>query len=154
VGRSVLRRIHHVVFAESREGRAAEIAAWSNGASALAVAAATAGFGWSRFGVHATWLGLGAGIVTLLVLRLALAHRFTVWFAAAIGTLTVAALGGSIAWLFGHVVETPAAPSFAAVLGALAAAAAPAWSYARLARRRASSVRDSLLDPVSVPSSR
>jgi hypothetical protein len=143
-----------VVLDESREGRAAEIVAWSNGLSAVAVAAAVTASGWSRFFMHSTWLGLGAGALTLLVLRLALTHRSTVWVAAMLGTLTVAALGGSLAWLFGHVVEMPAAPSIAAVSGALASALPPAWSYAHFARRRASNVRDSLVEPVSVPSSR
>ena len=76
------------------------------------------------------------------------------WIAAGFGTLTIAALGGALAWLFGHAVESPAAPSIAAVLGALFASLGPAWSYAHLARRRAEDVRDSLLAPVSVPHSR
>ncbi|MDB4934386.1 MAG: hypothetical protein JWP87_1358 [Labilithrix sp.] len=143
-----------MVFAESREGRAAEIAAWSNGATAVAVALAITVLGWSRLPVHSAWLGLAAGAFTLLVLRLALAHRFTVWFAAVAGTLTIASLGGSIAWVLGHVIETPSAASIAAVVGALLSALAPAWSYSRIAKRRAESVRDSLVDPVSVRSSR
>ena len=149
-----MRTVQHAVFDESREGRAAEIAAWSNGLSALGLAAAIAVYGWASLPVHSAWIGLAAGVVTLLALRLALTHRWTVWLAGAAGTLTIAALGGSLAWLFGHVVETPAAPSIAAVLGAVAAAIAPAWSYSHLARRRAQSVRDSLVDPVSVPGSR
>jgi hypothetical protein len=149
-----LRAIRHAVFDESRGGRAAEIAAWSNGASALAVAAAVTVRGWERLPVHAAWVGLLAGGLTLLALRLALAHRLTVWLAAVAGTLTVAAVGGTLAWLFGHVVETAAAPSIAAVAGALLAALAPAWSYANIARLRAGDVRDSLVDPVSAPRSR
>ena len=43
---------------------------------------------WTRFASNAAWLGLLAGAVTLLLLRLALAHRYTVWISAAIGTLT------------------------------------------------------------------
>lgn len=139
---------------ESREGRAAEIVAWSNGLSAVAVAAVVTVSGWSRFFVHSAWIGLAAGALVLLLLRLALTHRSTVWVAATVGTLTIAALGGSLAWLFGHVIKVSAAPSVAAVAGALASALAPAWSYAHFARRRASNVRDSLVDPVSVPSSR
>jgi hypothetical protein len=149
-----LRGAHHWIFDASRDGRAAEIAAWSNGASAVGVALAIAVLAWSRLPAHAAWLGVGGGLVTFVVLRLALTHRFTVWFAAVIGTLTIAGAGGSIAWLFGHVVETPAAPSIAAVAGALVAAVAPAWSYSRLAQQRARHVRDSLVEPVSVPRSR
>lgn len=146
--------LRHVVLDESREGRAAEIVAWSNGLSAIAVAGAVTAFGWSRFSVHSAWIGLAAGAFALLVLRLALTHRSTVWLAAAVGTSTVAALGGSLAWLFGHAIEVPWLPSIAAAVGALVAALAPASSYAHFARRRASAVRDSLVEPVSVPSSR
>ena len=38
--RRAARAVHHAVFNASREGRAAEIAIWSNAASALAVAGA------------------------------------------------------------------------------------------------------------------
>jgi hypothetical protein len=150
----VLKLLHHAVFHASREGRAGEIAAWANGASAFAIAAGVTALGWSRLSMHAAWIGLAVGIVTFAGLRLSLAHRVTVWIAAAFGTLTIAALGGGLAWLFAHVVESPAAPSIAAVLGALAAALAPAWSYAHLAKRRKENVRDSLISPVSVPHSR
>jgi hypothetical protein len=150
----VARAADHVVFDASRQGRAAEIAAWANAASAFAVAGGTAALLWARFASHAAWIGLLAGAVSLLVLRLALTHRYTVWFAAVVGTLTVAAAGGSVAWLFGHVVEAPSAPSIAAVLGSLGAALPPAWGYSQLAKRRANDDRDSLIDPVSVPSSR
>ena len=78
-----------------------------------------------------------------VVLRLALAHRYTVWSSALVGTLTIAALGAAVAWLFGHVVDAPSAPSLAAPLGAILAALAPAWAYGQLALRRANSVRDS-----------
>ena len=149
-----LRTIRHAVFDESRGGRAAEIAAWSNGATAAGVALAVVVLGWDRLAVHAAWLGLVAGTLTLAVLRLALTHRLTVWVAALTGTLTVAAIAGALAWLFGHVVETAGAPSIAAVAGALLGALAPAWGYAHIARRRASDVRDSLVDPVSAPRSR
>jgi hypothetical protein len=152
--RGLARAAHHVVFDASRVGRAGEIAAWSNGASGLAVALGMTALLWARFGSNATWLGLLAGAVTLLVLRLALAHRYTVWISALIGTLTIASLGGGVAWLFGHVVESPSAPSVSAVLGALLAALGPAWAYAQLAKRRARAERDSFIDPISVPSSR
>lgn len=148
------RAMHHVVFDASRVGRAGEIAAWSNGVSALAVALGTIAHLWSRFGSNAAWLGLLAGALTLLVLRLALAHRYTLWLAALVGTLTIASLGAGVAWLFGHVVESPSAPSIAAVLGALLGALAPAWAYGELAKRRARSERDSFIDPISVPGSR
>jgi hypothetical protein len=152
--RRLVRAADHVVFDASRVGRAGEIAAWSNGASALAAALGTTALLWNRFGTSAAWLGLVAGAVTLLVLRLALAHRYTVWISAAVGTLTIASLGASVAWLFGHVVEAAAAPSVAAVLGALLAGLAPVWAYAQLAKRRANAERDSFIDPVSIPSSR
>lgn len=147
------RTLRHVVFDESREGRAAEIAAWSNGLSSLLVGGAVTAFGWSKLPVHSAWFGLAAAALTLLLLRLALTHRYTVWVAALVGTLTIAALGGAVAWLFGHVIEAPAASWVAAVVGALAASLAPAWSYRHLARRRAHDVRDSLMSPVSAPSS-
>lgn len=148
------RAVRHAVFDESRGGRAAEIAAWSNGASAVAVAGALTAASWERLPVHGAWVGLMGGALALVLLRLALTHRATVWLAAAFGTLSVAMLGGGLAWLFGHVVELAAAPSIAAVAGALLAALAPAWSYAKIARRRAEDVRDSLLDPISAPRSR
>ncbi len=59
-----LRAVHHAVFLASREGRAAEIAAWSNGAAAVAVAAAVVAFGAGGGGgprlAHASWLAPGA----------------------------------------------------------------------------------------------
>ena len=146
--------MHHAVFDVSREGRASEIAIWSNAASALAVAGGVVALTWAQLPVHAAWIGLGAGVVAFVGLRLSLVHRWTVWIAAAFGTLTIAALGGGLAWLFGHVLESPSAPSIAAVLGAIGAALAPAWSYAHLARRRSEGRRDSLLEPISVPRSR
>jgi hypothetical protein len=153
-GARAIRTLRHAVFDESREGRAAEIAAWSNAAAAVSIALAIIVAGWDRLAVHATWLGLVAGAITLVLLRLALTTRLTVWVAALAGTLTVAAIAGVLAWLFGHVVEVAAAPSIAAVAGALLGALAPAWAYADIARRRASDVRDSLVDPVSAPRSR
>jgi hypothetical protein len=153
-GARAIRTLRRAVFDESREGRAAEVAAWSNAAAAVAIALAIMVAGWERLAVHAAWVGLGAGAITLVLLRLALTSRLTVWIAAGTGTLTVAALAGVVAWLFGHVVEVAAAPSIAAVAGALLGALAPAWGYAHIARRRASDVRDSLVDPVSAPRSR
>jgi hypothetical protein len=149
-----VRAIHHAVFHESREGRAAEIAAWSNGAAAVVCAGGMTFVGWHRLPFHAAWLGLLVGAVMFAALRFTLTHRFTVWIAASFGTLTVAAIGGVLAWLFAHLLELSAAPPIAAIAGALLAALAPAWSYAHLARRRAQNVRDSLVDPVSAPHSR
>lgn len=149
------RGLDHALFHESRQGRAAEIAGWSNAASALAVAGGVTTFGWSSLPIHAAWVGLIAGAMTLFALRLALAHRYTVWIAATVGTLTIAALGGGLAWLFAHVLESASAPSIAAVAGALVAALAPARSYAHIAGRRANDVPDSLVEPpVSAPRSR
>lgn len=151
--RRAVRAVDHVVFDASRVGRAGEIAAWSNAASAVAVAGTTGALLWSRFApINAAWIGLLAGVAMFAALRLALAHRYTVWISALVGTLTIAALGAAVAWLFGHLVEAPNAPSVAAPLGAILAALGPAWAYGQLAQRRASSVRDSLLSPV--PSSR
>ena len=149
-----IRTLRHAVFDESRGGRAAEIAAWSNAAASVAIALAIIVAGWDRLAIHAAWLGLGAGAITLVVLRLALTSRVTVWVAALAGTLTVAAIAGVLAWLFGHAVEIAEAPSIAAVAGAILGALAPAWGYAHIARRRARDVRDSLVDPVSAPRSR
>lgn len=150
----VARLVHHAIFDASRGGRASEIASWANGASALATGAGVTALLWSHLGSNALAAGLGALVVVFALLRLSLAHRVTVWIAAAFGTLTVTALGGSLAWLFGHVVEVPAAPSIAAVLGGLVAALAPAWSYTQLARLRSERVRDSLFEPLSAPPSR
>ncbi len=109
---------------------------------------------WSQLGANALWAGFAALVVVFVGLRISLAHRVTVWIAAAFGTLTIGALGGSLAWLFGHVVEAPAAPSVAAVVGGVFAALAPAWSYTHIARLRSEHVRDSLLSPLSAPRSR
>lgn len=140
---------HHAIFDASRGGRATEIASWANAASALTVGAGLAVLLWPELGANALWAGFAALVVVFVGLRISLAHRVTVWIAAAFGTVTVAALGGSLAWLFGHVVEVPAAPSVAAVVGAVIAALAPAWSYTQIARLRSERVRDSLLAPLS-----
>ena len=157
-GRSLLHRAlrtaDHAIFDASRVGRAGEIAAWSNAASALVVAVGTTAWLWTQFAHEAGWAGLAVGVVTLVALRLALTHRYTVWVSAFFGTLTIAGGGAAMGWLFGHVVEAPSAPSTAAVAGAIVAAIAPAWAYSQLAKRRANAERDSLIDPVSVPASR
>ena len=120
----------------------------------MTVAAVITVVGWDRLPLHAAWAGVAGGGLMLVVLRLALTHRLTVWFAATVGTLTVAAAAGAFAWLFAHVIEVAAAPSIAAIIGALLASLAPAWSYAQIARQRAGDVRDSLVEPVSAPRSR
>jgi hypothetical protein len=130
------------------------VAAWSNAAAAIAAGAGATYVAWSRMSTHAIAVGAATGVVMFALLRFFLVHRVSVWIAAALGTLTVGALGGSLAWVFAHVIEQPEAPSIAAVMGALLAAAPPAWSYAHLARRRREEIPDSLLDPVSIPRSR
>jgi hypothetical protein len=135
-----------------RWARATEIATWANAASALAVAGGVTALMWTRLPAYAIWIGLGGGVLAFAALRLSLAHRFTLWIAAAFGTLTIAALGGGLFWLFAHVLESPAAPSIAGVVGAIVAAVGPAWGYGHLARDRAESRRDSL-QPVSAPRS-
>ena len=144
----VLRRLRHIVFNASRAGRCAEVAGWSNAVAAIAL-------GGGAFALTRAWpVTLGVALVAFVLLRAALTHRFTIWVAAAFGTLAVAAAGGGLAWLFAHVVESsPSAPSIAGVVGAVGAAILPVWGYGRLAQRR-EHVRDSLLDPLSVPSSR
>jgi hypothetical protein len=143
---SLVRAVQRAIQYESRAGRAAEIAGWSNGVAAVAAGAGV----WLE--ARSWGLAFGAALVAFVLLRLALAHRVTVWVAAIVGTLSVAAAGGALAWLFSHVSESPAAPPIAAALGALVAGALPGWAYATLARRRASDVPDSLVTPV--PSSR
>lgn len=149
-----MRRLHHRVFDQSRAGRAYEVAAWANAASAFAIAGGVAWTLWPRYSTNAIGIGVAVFVVAFVGLRFSLAHRMTVWIAATVGTLTIASLGAGLAWVFAHAVESPAAPSIGAAIGALIAAIAPAWSYAHLARRRADSIRDSLIDPVSVPHSR
>lgn len=143
-----LRSIHHAIFHESRQGRAAEVIAWSNGAAALGAGAQTLLLG-APLAASA-----GVAVMAFILLRLALVHRTTVWIAAAFGTVAVAGAAGALAWLFAHVVENPAAPPIAAAAAGVLAAIVPTRAYVQLARCRSASVRDSLLDPVSVPSSR
>ena len=115
---------------------------------------AAIGLGGAAYALTRSWPGaIGAVVLVFVLLRGALAHRNTVFIPASLGTLAVAAVGGGLAWLFGHVIEVPSAPSIAAVLGAVLSALAPAWAYATLAQRRARDIRDSLVDPVSVPPS-
>lgn len=136
------------MFDTSRAGRSSEIAAWSNAVASL-------GLGASVYLAARSWpLAVGLSILGFILLRGALVHRLTVWIAASFGTLAVAGVGGGLSWLFAHVLEVPAAPSIAAVIGALLAAILPAWAYGNLAQLRERRVRDSLIDPVSVPSSR
>jgi hypothetical protein len=135
-----LRLLRNALVYESREGRAAEVCGWSNLVTAVAAAAGT------FYAARSVPVALAAGVAAFIALRLALAHRVTVWIAAAVGTLSVAAVGGAFAWVFAHVVDASAAPPIAAALGAIVAGALPALSYARVARRRAAGVRDSLLD--------
>jgi hypothetical protein len=143
------RALHHVIFHASRQGRCAEIAGWSNALASL-------GIGAGLFALYrSVGLAVGATLVIFVLLRAALANRSTIWVAASFGTLAVSATAGGLSWLFAHVLESlPTAPPIAAILGAVGAAIVPAWAYGRLAQRRAENVRDSLFDPVSVPSSR
>jgi hypothetical protein len=135
--RRALRSIHHAIVYESSAGAASEIAAWANVVPAVAAGAGA----WLASSSSA--VALGCALVVYVALRLALANRVTVWIAATLGTLGVAAAGGALAWLFAHAVEHPSAPPIAAVAGALASAAAPAWAYAQIARRRLDDVPDS-----------
>jgi hypothetical protein len=144
-----LRILRHFVFRASRHGRCVEVAWWSNAAAAV-------GLGAGAFFLGGGWpVALVVAIAAFALLRLALAHPVTLCLAACAGTLSVAALGGGAAWLFGHLLESwPAAPWVALVVGALGSGAVPAWAYHRLAVLRATGVPDSLVYPASVPSSR
>jgi hypothetical protein len=142
-----LRGLHHAIFNASRDGRSAEIAAWSNAIASLGLGAGTYVLSHSLPGTALV------PVIAFVLLRAALAHRLTVWIAASLGTLAVAALGGGLAWLFAHVIEIPAVPSLAAIFVAVLSALVPAWAYARLAQRRGANIRDSLVDPISVPPS-
>ena len=145
--RRAARFVRHVVFDASRAGRSSEIAAWSNALASLGLAG-------GAYALVRSWpLALAVAVIAFVLLRVALAHRLTVWIAAALGTLAVGAVGGALCWLFGHVLEQAAAPWIAGALGALLSALAPAWAYGSLAQRRERNIRDSLVDPVSVPPS-
>jgi len=153
--RRLARVFYHAAAYESREGRAAEVIAWSNGATGLGFGALVLWLTWSRGVTTSLGLALATTGVAFCALRLALANRYTVWIAAVLGTASIAALGGALAWVFAHLFESVAAfPSIAAFVGGFLAALAPGWSYAQLARQRADNVRDSLIHPISVPSSR
>ena len=146
VGRA-LRILRHAIVDASRHGRAAEIIGWSNAFASL-------GLGGLVFWLLRSWPGaIGTAVVAFVLLRLALIHRYTLWIAASLGTLAVSGLAAFLTWLFAHVVEVAWFPSVAAVVVALGSATVPAWAYGRLAQRRANHVPDSLVDPVSVPSS-
>jgi hypothetical protein len=143
----VIARVHRIIFHASREGRAAEIAAWSNAAASLLC-------GGGMWLLTRSWSSsmIMTGVTPVVVfvaLRGALTSRRTVWIAATFGTLAVGVLGAALAWLFAHVLEVERAPEMAAVIGALLAGLAPAWAYSRIAERRRQNVRDSLLDPIS-----
>lgn len=143
----VLRVLRHAIFDASRQGRVAEITGWSNAFASL-------GLGGLAYLLTSSWqVAVGTPIGAFVLLRIALVHRHTLWIAASLGTLAVSGLAGFLAWLFAHVAEVPWLPSVAAVIVALASATVPAWAYARLAQRRMHHIRDSLIDPVSVPSS-
>ena len=145
LARRALRGARHAILYESRAGRAAEIAGWSNAlAAALAGAAAL-------YEARRPALALVAVVATFALLRAALAHRSTVWIAAALGTLSVSAAAGSLAWVFAQTLETPTAPPIAAVLVAIGSALLPAMAYARLARLRQDDVPDSLAHEPSIP---
>jgi hypothetical protein len=146
--RKFVRALHHAIFHASREGRASEIVLWSNAVASLAMA----GLSWFLF--RSTPATIATPVVLFVLLRLALMNRHTIWIAASFGTLAVGGGSGALAWLFGHVIEVSAsAPSIAAVIFAVVGAMLPAWAYGRLAERRSSNQPDSLIDPVSVPSS-
>lgn len=133
---------------ESRAGRAAEVTAWANAVASLLVGA-------GAFALFHGWLAaLGVAVASFVLLRVALAHRIALWISAALGTISVAAIGGVLAWLFAHVVDRPYVPIVAAVLGAAFAALVPGWAYVALARRRADDIPDSLVDAWHVPASR
>lgn len=145
--RRFFRLLYRTVFVASRQGRPYEIAVWSNAVASLLVAGAT------FYAVRAAVPTILSAVLLFVALRLALISRHTVWIAATLGTLAVGGGAGGLAWLFGHVIETAGAASIAGVLGAMMGALGPAWAYSELVRRRSESVRDSLMDPVSMPSS-
>src|SRR5690242_4219116 len=84
---NLIRSIHHAIFHASREGRSAEVAAWSNAVASL-------GLGAGAFMLAHSWpLALVVATFSFVLLRVALAHRLTVWVAASFGTLAVSAVG-------------------------------------------------------------
>lgn len=147
-GPRFFRILHHAFTYESRYADASEITGWSNALAALAIGAG----GFSLF--HSWVVAPAVAVLAYCLLRLALANRVTVWIAAAVGTLSVATAAATIGWLFGHVAEVSWAPVVAAASSGVLAAILPARSYMQLARARARDVRDSLIDPISIPRSR
>jgi len=149
--RRFLRAVHHAIFHASREGRASEVVLWSNAIASLAMGV----LAWFLF--RSIPGAIATAVVLFVLLRVALANRHTIWISASFGTLAVGGACGSLAWLFGHVIEaSTSAPSIVAVLCAVGGAMLPAWAYSRLAEKRATNTRegrDSLIDPVSVPTS-
>lgn len=125
---------------ESSGGAAAEVVGYANALPALAVAAGA----WAL--ASTAWVTVVAGLVTYALLRLALAHRITIWIAAVLGTLAVAGLGGALGWVFAHFVEIAWAPTLGAVLGVIAGGALPGWAYGRLILARMNDVPDSLIE--------
>lgn len=145
--RSALRAARHAIIYESRAGRAAEIAGWSN-----ALTAVLAGAG-ALYATRGVALSATVLVATFVALRVALAHRWTVWVAAALGTVAVGTAFGALAWLFAQLLETPSAPTTAAILCAVGSAVLPASAYARVARLRADEAPDSLVRKPSTPPS-
>ena len=141
--RGFWRGLHHSIFHESSSGRAAEVVAWSNAAAAL-------GAGAQAFILGSSLAVAGAiAAFAFVALRLALLNRWTVWIAAAFGTVAIAGAAGGLAWLFAHVVELEAAPPIAAAAAGVLAAIVPTRAYVKLARSREANVPDSLVEPVS-----
>jgi hypothetical protein len=140
--RRFFRTLHHALAFESREGRAAEVCAWANALAAVGVG------GGAYYGVRSFAVGGAVAFATFIMLRLALAHRLTVWLAAAFGSMAVGASAGALGWLFAHVSEWTLAPPIAGMVVGVAATLAPAWAYSQYARTRAN-VPDSLLEPRS-----
>jgi hypothetical protein len=140
------RRLRRIVFESSSHGRAAEIVGWSN-AAAAAIGAIAIGFR-----MRAPWAGVLAFAVGFLGLRLLLAHRKTVAFAAMFGTLAIGGAAGALTWLFAHVVDRAGFADALAVVGALVGGAVSSWAYAEVASKRHANIRDSLIVS-TVPSS-
>lgn len=141
------RLVYRGLFYESQNGRAAEIAAWSNALAALGLGAV------AYLGAHSWILALVVAPLAFVGLRVSLVNRKTLWIAAVFGTLAVAGAAGGMGWLFGHLAEARAVPPIACALAALGAGLVPAWAFSKLATIRAVT-RDSLIDASSVPSSR
>jgi hypothetical protein len=135
-----------IVFAGSREGRAAEIVGWSNAVASLAIGVGLAAL------AHAPWaLAALAAVVTFVLLRVGMASRKTAWVVALLGVTCVGGAAGALGWVLGHIVESwTYAPAVLALVASAAVVIPAGWAYARLLRRRADDVPDSLVDPVSL----